>query len=156
MSVSIERRVISGTGDHPHDKELLHSRCHVVSRSRTNLLWHLEVGSRCSHLRRELQSERHRRLFLVHGRSTLGLQCEVCPSLVLQSTSSSSLRYRIELNRVPAGNWVLIEGVDQSIVKTSTIVDSSGLTRGRRTNVTNIDDVSNGRSNRNISDRLFL
>lgn len=50
--------------------------------------------------------------------------------------------YRIELNRVPAGNWVLIEGVDQSIVKTSTIVDNSGLIRGRRTNVTNIDDVS--------------
>jgi translation elongation factor EF-G len=50
--------------------------------------------------------------------------------------------YRIELNRVPAGNWVLIEGVDQSIVKTSTIVDNSGLVRGRRMNVTNIDDVS--------------
>ncbi len=51
-------------------------------------------------------------------------------------------RYRLELNRVPAGNWVLIEGVDQSIVKTSTIVDNSGLVRGRRMNVTNIDDVS--------------
>ncbi|CAF4414494.1 unnamed protein product [Rotaria sp. Silwood2] len=50
-------------------------------------------------------------------------------------------RYRIELNRVPVGNWVLIEGVDQSIVKTSTIVDNSGLIRGRRMNVTNIDDV---------------
>jgi translation elongation factor EF-G len=50
-------------------------------------------------------------------------------------------RYRIELNRVPAGNLVLIEGVDQSIVKTSTIVDNSGLVRGRRMNVTNIDDV---------------
>nr|VZI39197.1 unnamed protein product [Spirometra erinaceieuropaei] len=31
-------------------------------------------------------------------------------------------RYRLEVNRVPAGNWVLIEGVDQAIVKTSTIV----------------------------------
>jgi len=51
-------------------------------------------------------------------------------------------RYRLELNRVPAGNWVLIEGVDQSIVKTSTIVDNSGLVRSRRMNVTNIDDVS--------------
>lgn len=50
-------------------------------------------------------------------------------------------RYRIELNRVPAGNWVLIEGVDQSIVKTATIVDNSGLVRNRRMNVTNIDDV---------------
>lgn len=25
------------------------------------------------------------------------------------------------MNRIPAGNWVLIEGIDQSIVKTSTI-----------------------------------
>lgn len=32
-------------------------------------------------------------------------------------------RYNIEVNRVPAGNWVLIEGVDQPVVKTSTIVD---------------------------------
>lgn len=32
-------------------------------------------------------------------------------------------RYKVELNRVPAGNFVLIEGIDQSIVKTSTIVD---------------------------------
>lgn len=32
-------------------------------------------------------------------------------------------RYKVELNRVPAGNWVLIEGIDQSIVKTSTITD---------------------------------
>ena len=35
-------------------------------------------------------------------------------------------RYRIELNRVPAGNWVLIEGIDQPIVKTSTLTDPSG------------------------------
>lgn len=32
-------------------------------------------------------------------------------------------RYKVELNRVPAGNWVLIEGIDQCIVKTSTITD---------------------------------
>ncbi|XP_035780282.1 116 kDa U5 small nuclear ribonucleoprotein component-like [Anopheles albimanus] len=32
-------------------------------------------------------------------------------------------RYKIELNRVPAGNWVLIEGIDQCIVKTATITD---------------------------------
>lgn len=25
-------------------------------------------------------------------------------------------RYKVELNRVPAGNWVLIEGIDQCIV----------------------------------------
>lgn len=34
-----------------------------------------------------------------------------------------SSRYKIELNRVPAGNWVLIEGIDQPIVKTATITD---------------------------------
>jgi U5 small nuclear ribonucleoprotein component len=34
-------------------------------------------------------------------------------------------RYKVELNRVPAGNWVLIEGIDQSIVKTATITDMS-------------------------------
>lgn len=33
-------------------------------------------------------------------------------------------RYKIELNRVPAGNWVLIEGIDQCIVKTSTITEA--------------------------------
>ncbi|XP_065072846.1 116 kDa U5 small nuclear ribonucleoprotein component [Ochlerotatus camptorhynchus] len=34
-------------------------------------------------------------------------------------------RYKVELNRVPAGNWVLIEGIDQCIVKTSTITEVS-------------------------------
>lgn len=37
-----------------------------------------------------------------------------------------SNRYRIELNRVPAGNWVLIEGIDQPIVKTATITEPTG------------------------------
>jgi U5 small nuclear ribonucleoprotein component len=35
-------------------------------------------------------------------------------------------RYRVEVNRIPAGNWVLIEGVEQSIVKTSTIIEPKG------------------------------
>ncbi|CAH3120906.1 unnamed protein product [Porites lobata] len=35
-------------------------------------------------------------------------------------------RYNIELNRVPAGNWVLIEGIDEPIVKTSTITQVQG------------------------------
>ncbi|XP_013419342.1 116 kDa U5 small nuclear ribonucleoprotein component-like isoform X2 [Lingula anatina] len=35
-------------------------------------------------------------------------------------------RYKIEVNRVPAGNWVLIEGIDQPIVKTSTITEATG------------------------------
>lgn len=41
----------------------------------------------------------------------------------LSLTLYNNCRYKIELNRVPAGNWVLIEGIDQSIVKTSTICD---------------------------------
>ena len=32
-------------------------------------------------------------------------------------------RYKIELNRVPAGCWVLMEGIDQPVVKTCTITD---------------------------------
>lgn len=35
-------------------------------------------------------------------------------------------RYKIEVSRVSCGNWILIEGVDQPIVKTATIVDLSG------------------------------
>lgn len=35
----------------------------------------------------------------------------------------SEARYNIELSMVPAGNWVLIEGIDRAIVKTSTITD---------------------------------
>ena len=34
-------------------------------------------------------------------------------------------RYKIEVNRVPAGNWILIEGIDQPIVKTATITDTT-------------------------------
>lgn len=30
-------------------------------------------------------------------------------------------RYKVEVNRIPAGNWVLIEGIDEPIVKTSTL-----------------------------------
>lgn len=32
-------------------------------------------------------------------------------------------RYSIEVNQVPAGNWVLIEGIEQPIIKTATLVD---------------------------------
>ncbi|XP_048481923.1 116 kDa U5 small nuclear ribonucleoprotein component [Plutella xylostella] len=34
-------------------------------------------------------------------------------------------RYKVELNRVPAGCWCLVEGVDQSVVKTCTLVDAA-------------------------------
>ncbi len=47
----------------------------------------------------------------------------VVPSIVLKANTLLLLffRYRLEVNQVPAGNWVLIEGVDQAIVKTATI-----------------------------------
>lgn len=32
-------------------------------------------------------------------------------------------RYKVEVSRVSAGNWILMEGIDQPIVKTSTITD---------------------------------
>ncbi|PIO29837.1 hypothetical protein AB205_0009430, partial [Aquarana catesbeiana] len=38
----------------------------------------------------------------------------------------SVARYQIEVNRVPAGNWILIEGADQPIVKTATITEPRG------------------------------
>lgn len=34
-------------------------------------------------------------------------------------------RYNIEVQQVPAGNWVLLEGVEQPIVKTATIIDAT-------------------------------
>ena len=40
-------------------------------------------------------------------------------------------RYRVEVNRIPAGNWVLIEGIEQSIFKTSTIIEPNGCQRAQ-------------------------
>jgi U5 small nuclear ribonucleoprotein component len=34
-------------------------------------------------------------------------------------------RYKIPVNEVHAGNWVLIEGIDQTIAKTATIVSAN-------------------------------
>jgi len=36
------------------------------------------------------------------------------------------LRYSVEINRVPPGNWVLIEGIDQTITKTATVTQLDG------------------------------
>ena len=35
-------------------------------------------------------------------------------------------RYKIEISRVPAGNWILVEGIDQTITKTATITQLNG------------------------------
>lgn len=40
------------------------------------------------------------------------------------AVSISQARYRIDVTHVPAGNWVLLEGVDAGIGKTATIVDA--------------------------------
>jgi U5 small nuclear ribonucleoprotein component len=34
-------------------------------------------------------------------------------------------RYKVKVNRIPAGNWVLLSGVDASIVKSATITEST-------------------------------
>jgi len=41
------------------------------------------------------------------------------------SLSISQARYRVEITRAVAGNWVLLEGVDESIVKTATITGNA-------------------------------
>lgn len=60
--------------------------------------------------------EKRPRFFLLHLYKPLNL-IPVCLCLC---------RYQIEVNRVPAGNWTLIEGCDQPIVKTATITEPRG------------------------------
>lgn len=43
----------------------------------------------------------------------------------VESTSIGQGRYKIEVTRVPAGNWVLLEGIDASITKSATVTDAS-------------------------------
>lgn len=42
----------------------------------------------------------------------------------VEGTWISQGRYKIEVTRVPAGNWVLLEGIDASITKSATITDA--------------------------------
>ena len=46
--------------------------------------------------------------------------------------SVSQGRYRVDINRAGAGNWVMLEGVDESIVKTATITAAQGTLRPNR------------------------
>ena len=48
------------------------------------------------------------------------------PAAIRCTPGAPVCRYKIEVNRIPAGNWVLIEGIDQPVVKTATITESSG------------------------------
>ena len=47
-----------------------------------------------------------------------------------QETSMTLLspvyRYKIEISRVPAGNWILEEGIDQTVTKTATVTQLNG------------------------------
>ncbi|KAL4105936.1 hypothetical protein PRIC1_003991 [Phytophthora ramorum] len=42
----------------------------------------------------------------------------------IESVCIAQGRYKIQVNRIPAGNWVLLEGVDSSITKSATITDA--------------------------------
>lgn len=42
----------------------------------------------------------------------------------VDSTWVSQGRYRVEVTRVPAGNWVLLDGIDASITKSATVTDA--------------------------------
>lgn len=42
----------------------------------------------------------------------------------VEGTCISQGRYKIEVNRVPAGNWVLLEGIDAPITKSATLTDA--------------------------------
>ena len=46
-------------------------------------------------------------------------------SLVIKVINTVN-RYTIEVNRSPAGNFVLIEGIDSTITKTATVTQLSG------------------------------
>ena len=42
----------------------------------------------------------------------------------IESVCIAQGRYKIQVDRIPAGNWVLLEGVDASITKSATITDA--------------------------------
>ena len=48
------------------------------------------------------------------------MQIRTSTNLYLQEA-----RYKIKINQIYAGNWVLIEGIDQTISKTATIVSAN-------------------------------
>lgn len=51
----------------------------------------------------------------------------------LRSVSTISIpqaRYRVDITRAAAGNWVLLEGVDESIVKSATLTGNAGVCDG--------------------------
>ena len=51
---------------------------------------------------------------------------EVFGRLTYAFSPSLFSRYTIEISRVPAGNWILVEGIDQTITKTATVTQITG------------------------------
>ena len=45
----------------------------------------------------------------------------------VEGVSIAQGRYRINVSQLPAGNWVMLEGVDASIIRTATITDANDL-----------------------------
>lgn len=75
----------------------------------------------------ELHSWRRGGLQSLSSRSTLGHGGQVwgCDHYLLKVINTVN-RYTIEVNRSPAGNFVLIEGIDSTITKTATVTQLSG------------------------------
>lgn len=45
----------------------------------------------------------------------------------IESVAIAEGQYNIQVNRIPAGNWVLLEGIDASITKSATITDADEM-----------------------------
>ncbi len=163
FSLNILLSYLQGSSDGAHHKTLRNPRCNAIPRVWPSHQWYAVRQPGRESFGRELQFTRWRGFSTQSSWKTLDLRSEVCSlrsdwivhhSEVLESEAyvlfwsfclnkiswcaSTTFchvicRYQIELNRVPAGNWVLIEGVDQPIVKTSTITDTSGNDEVRRT-----------------------
>lgn len=60
----------------------------------------------------------------VLGESYSALDEEDSRTLPVNRLWICNSRYNVEVRSIPAGSWALIEGIDQSIVKTATIIDA--------------------------------
>lgn len=61
---------------------------------------------------------------MVLGESYSQQDREDCHTLPITKLWICNSRYNVEVRSVPAGNWCLIGGIDQPIVKTATVIDS--------------------------------
>lgn len=120
-----------GTIIRPYNQELCYFWCHQLSRPWSRLEWHIVRWTKCTNIGWKLFNSRWRRFSNHASWSFMDLWIKVnwfsCLSCILHQicalTWAFFFRYNIEVNKVPAGNWILIEGIDQPIVKTSTITE---------------------------------